>query len=203
MTSTVSDCIARLYPAAEQDTMSERWRTMTATPRTVRAITSTGRLQRVARVARVAQVTTRPVGTISLFLVATAVLGLTSLFFLWQSGQATTTAYRIDALNTRLLSLESDRAQLQSEIYQMPAKVLQTATTKYGMSVVNSNVQRSIDVPAPPPAQALAQTALSSGLGVARPQDASVAVRLDTTNTTPGTWWQALWSGLAGLTASH
>ena len=68
---------------------------MTATPRTIhaRALTSTPRSRRVTGV------TTRPFGAVSLFLAATAILGATSLLFLWQTGQATPTAFNIQSLD--------------------------------------------------------------------------------------------------------
>ena len=45
--------------------------------------------------------TTRPFGTISLFLAATGILGLTSLCYLWQAGQATAAAMHIQTLRCR------------------------------------------------------------------------------------------------------
>src|SRR5207247_11299042 len=100
---------------------------MSVTPRTLRTVTmpAAPRLRR----------TTRPFGTISLFLAATGILGLTSLCYLWQAGQATAAAMHIQALDYQLQSALNQTFQLESQVAQLtsPATAMQAASTKYRM----------------------------------------------------------------------
>ncbi len=162
---------------------------MTVTPRTIhaRAITSTPRQRRVTGV------TTRPFGTVSLFLAATAILGATSLLFLWQTGQATTTAFNIQALSRQLTDDQNEGAFLESQAYgeKSSVQIMPVAIKAYGMSLHNGDPQRTIDVPV----QATIQTANALPASISG-TTASASVRLSTTNATMTPWWQGLWDAL-------
>ena len=84
---------------------------MSVTPRTLRAVTmpAAPRLRR----------TPRPFGTISLFLAATGILGLTSLCYLWQAGQATAAAMRIQTLSAQLQSAQNQWLQLEAQVARL------------------------------------------------------------------------------------
>jgi hypothetical protein len=117
---------------------------MSVTPRTLRAVTmpAAPRLRRAPR----------PFGTISLFLAATGILGLTSLCYLWQAGQATAAAMHIQALTSQLQSTQTQWLQLQSQVAQLrsAATVLEVATTTYGMSMpADPSTVHQINVPGP------------------------------------------------------
>ncbi len=165
---------------------------MTATPRTIhaRAITSTPRPRRVAGVTA-----TRPFGAVSLFLAATAILGATSLLFLWQTGQATTTAFNIQALSQQLIDDQNKGAILQSQAYgeKSSVQIMPVAISTYGMSLHNGDAQRTIDVPV----QATIQTA-GAGPAPGSGTTASASVRLSTTSASMTSWWQGLWDLLGG-----
>ncbi len=170
---------------------------MTATPRTIhaRAITSTPRSRRVTGV------TTRPFGAVSLFLAATAILGATSLLFLWQTGQATTTAFNIQSLSHRLADDQNEGALLESQAYgeKSSVQIMPAAISKYGMSLHNGDSQRTIDVPIPATIQT-ANTANTANTVFAPDSGttASASVRLATTSATMTSWWQGLWDLLGG-----
>src|SRR5436189_3620844 len=117
---------------------------MSVTPRTLRAVTmpAAPRLRRDPR----------PFGTISLFLAATGILGLTSLCYLWQAGQATAAAMHIQTLTSQLQSTQNQWLQLQSQVAQVKsdATVMEVATTTYGMSLpADPSTVHQIDVPGP------------------------------------------------------
>ncbi len=167
---------------------------MTATSRTIhaRAITSTPRPRRVASVTA-----TRPFGAVSLFLAATAILGATSLLFLWQTGQATTTAFNIQALSQQLTDDQNQGAILQSQAYgeKSSVQIMPVAIRTYGMSLHNGDAQRTIDVPV----QATIQTAgAGPAPGSGSSSTTSASVRLSTTSAVTMSWWQGLWNLLGG-----
>jgi len=165
---------------------------MTATPRTIhaRAITSTPRPRRVASVTA-----TRPFGAVSLFLAATAILGATSLLFLWQTGQATTTAFNIQALSQQLTDDQNQGAILESQAYgeKSSVQIMPVAIKTYGMSLHNGDPQHTIDVPVQATMQA-AGPVPAPGSGTT----ASASVRLSTTSASMTSWWQGLWDLLGG-----
>ena len=161
---------------------------MSATPRTLRAVT----MPAAPRVQRATRRHTRPFGTMSLFLAATGILGLTSLCYLWQAGQATAAAMHIQALTAQLQSTQNQWLQLQSQVAQLrsAATVLEVATTTYGMSMpADPSTVRQISVPGPVAPRVVAVPAHGAGvhLGVAA-TDAAVT-----------SWWQEAWVALYKL----
>ena len=152
---------------------------MSATPRTLRAVTmpAAPRLRR----------TPRPFGTISLFLAATGLLGLTSLCYLWQAGQATAAAMRIQALTSQLQGAENQRLQLESQVAQLTsdATVMQVAATKYGMSMpADPSTVHQIDVPGP---------VVTKVVAVAPVRSSGVRLGVGTTDVVVTSWWQEAW----------
>ena len=153
---------------------------MSVTPRTLRAVTmpTAPRLRR----------TSRPFGTISLFLAATGLLGLTSLCYLWQAGQATAAAMRIQTLTSQLQSAQSQWLQLESEVARLKsdATVIQVASTTYGMSMpADPSTVHQIDVPGPVVTKVVAVPAPLRGAGV--------HLDVATTDAAVTTWWQEAW----------
>lgn len=163
---------------------------MSATPRTMRVVS----VPSAPRFRRVTSVRPRPFGTISLFLAATGILGLTSLCYLWQAGQATSAALQIPRLNAELTSANNLTAQLQGQIDQQTSYgvVTQLARTKYGMIMPSD------------PSQVLPLTV--QGPTVTRvvvvPTHAHAApasVRLPATDAAVTAWWQDAWVALYKL----
>jgi len=159
---------------------------MSVTPRTLRAVTmpATPRLRR----------TPRPFGTISLFLAATGILGLTSLCYLWQAGQATAAAMHIQTLASQLQSAQNQWLQLESQVAQLrsEATVLQVASTKYGMSMpADPSTVHQIDVPGPVVTKVVAVPVPNRGAGV--------HLGVATTDVAVATWWQEAWVALYTL----
>ncbi len=155
---------------------------MAANPRTVRTVRS---LTARSRLHRVAVAQSRSFGTVSVFLTATVVLGLTALFFLWQSGTGLKSEYQVQHLQTYLSSLQSDQIQLESHKALLQQTSLQSAA-KYHMSLYNAAPQRVITATLPVGASSAASA-----------QDAApmqATIRLSTTSTATGSWAQALWT---------
>src|SRR5437588_3861159 len=133
---------------------------MSVTPRTLRAVT----MPAVPRLRRAPH----PFGTISLFLAATGILGLTSLCYLWQAGQATAAAMRIQTLTPQMQSAENQRLQLESQVEQLTseATVWQAATTTFGMSMpADPSTVHQIDVPGPVVTKVVAVPVPNRGAG--------------------------------------
>lgn len=163
---------------------------MSATPRTMRAVA----LPSAPRVRRVVRVHARPFGTISLFLAATGILGLTSLFYVWQSGQATSAGLRIQAKQVELWSAENQTAALRSRIANLTSDgaVMQAARTTYGMTMPADTstmqqigipgrvITRVVVVPAPP----------------RRSASATTSVKVTATDSAITSWWQEAWVAL-------
>jgi cell division protein FtsB len=159
---------------------------MSVTPRTLRAVT----LPAAPRLRR----TPRPFGTISLFLAATGILGLTSLCYLWQAGQATAAAMRIQALTSQLQSAENQRLQLESQVAQLTsdATVMQVAATTYGMSMpADPSTVHQIDVPGPVVTKVVAVPAPVRSSGV--------RLGVGATDVVVTSWWQEAWVALSKL----
>jgi cell division protein FtsB len=159
---------------------------MSVTPRTLRAVT----LPTAPRLRR----TPRPFGTISLFLAATGLLGLTSLCYLWQAGQATAAAMRIQALTAQLQGAENQRLQLESQVAQLTseATVMQVAATKYGMSMpADPSTVHQLDVPGPMVTKVVAVPAPVRRSGV--------RLGVGTTDVVVTSWWQEGWVALYKL----
>jgi cell division protein FtsB len=159
---------------------------MSVTPRTLRAVT----LPAAPRLRR----TPRPFGTISLFLAATGILGLTSLCYLWQAGQATAAAMRIQALTAQLQGAENQRLQLESQVAQLTsdATVMQVAATQYGMSMpADPSTVHQIDVPGPVVTKVVAVPAPVRSSGV--------RLGVGTTDVVVTSWWQEAWVALYKL----
>jgi cell division protein FtsB len=159
---------------------------MSVTPRTLRAVT----LPTAPRLRR----TPRPFGTISLFLAATGLLGLTSLCYLWQAGQATAAAMRIQALTAQLQGAENQRLQLESQVAHLTsgATVMQVAATKYGMSMpADPSTVHQIDVPGPVVTKVVAVPAPVRSSGV--------RLGVGTTDVMVTAWWQEAWVALYKL----
>ncbi|HKO23866.1 MAG TPA: hypothetical protein VJY65_03905 [Chloroflexota bacterium] len=159
---------------------------MSVTPRTLRAVT----LPAAPRLRR----TPRPFGTISLFLAATGILGLTSLCYLWQAGQATAAAMRIQALSAQLQGAENQRLQLESQVAHLTseATVMQVAATKYGMSMpADPSTVHQIDVPGPVVTKVVAVPAPVRSSGV--------RLGVGTTDVVVTSWWQEAWVALYKL----
>lgn len=164
---------------------------MSATPRTMRVVS----LPSATRFRRVVTVRSRPFGTISLFLAATAILGLTSLCYLWQAGQATDAALKIPSLNGAYQSANNLNAQLKAEIYNRTSfnVVTQIAKTKYGMTMPSD------------PSLALPISVRGGTVTrvVAAPIHAHTAppasVRLPATDAAVTSWWQDAWVALYRL----
>jgi hypothetical protein len=157
---------------------------MSVTPRTLRAVT----LPAAPRLRR----TPRPFGTISLFLAATGILGLTSLCYLWQAGQATAAAMRIQALTSQLQGAENQRLQLESQVAQLTsdATVMQVAATTYGMSMpADPSTVHQIDVPGPMVTKVVAVPAPVRSSGV--------RLGMGATNVVVASWWQEAWVALS------
>ena len=159
---------------------------MSVTPRTLRAVTmpAAPRLRR----------TPRPFGTISLFLAATGILGLTSLCYLWQAGQATAAAMRIQTLSAQLQSAQNQWLQLESQVARLKseATVMQVATTTYGMSMpADPSTVHQIDVPGP---------VVTKVVAVPAPvRSAEVRLGVGTTDVAVTSWWQEAWVALYKL----
>jgi cell division protein FtsL len=153
---------------------------MSVTPRTLRAVTmpAAPRLRR----------TPRPFGTISLFLAATGILGLTSLCYLWQAGQATAAAMRIQTLTSQRQSAQNQWLQLESQVAQLKsyATVMQVASTKYGMSMpADPSTVHQIDVPGP---------VVTKVVAVPVPvRSAGVRLGVGATDAAVTSWWQEAW----------
>jgi len=153
---------------------------MSVTPRTLRAVTmpATPRLRR----------TPRPFGTISLFLAATGILGLTSLCYLWQAGQATAAAMHIQTLTSQLQSTQNQWLQLQSQVAQVKseATVMEVATTAYGMSMpADPSTVHQINVPGP---------VVTKVVAVPVPvRSAGVRLGVGATDAAVTSWWQEAW----------
>ena len=159
---------------------------MSVTPRTLRAVTmpAAPRLRR----------TPRPFGTISLFLAATGILGLTSLCYLWQAGQATAAAMHIQALTSQLQSAENQRLQLESQVAQLTssATVMQEASTTYSMSMpADPSTVHQIDLPGPMVTKVVAVPAPVRSAGV--------RLGVGTTDAAVTSWWQEAWVALYKL----
>jgi hypothetical protein len=159
---------------------------MSVTPRTLRAVTmpAAPRLRR----------TPRPFGTISLFLAATGILGLTSLCYLWQAGQATAAAMHIQALTSQLQSAENQRLQLESQVAQLTssATVMQEASTTYSMSMpADPSTVHQIDVPGPVVTKVVAVPAPVRSVGV--------RLGVGATDAAVTSWWQEAWVALYKL----
>ena len=163
---------------------------MSATPRTIRtvALPSAPRMRRVARVRR------RPFGTISLFLAATGILGLTSLCYVWESGQATTAALNIQVLQSQLLSKENQTAMLRSRVANLTSDgvVMQAARTKYGMIMPpDTSSMQQITVPGP---------VITHRVVVpASPHVATATTHVAATDAAVTSWWQQAWVALYKL----
>jgi cell division protein FtsB len=141
--------------------------------------------------------TPRPFGTISLFLAATGILGLTSLCYLWQAGQATAAGMRIQALTSQLQSAQNQRLQLESQVAQLTsdATVIQVASTKYGMSMpADPSTVHQIDVPGPVVTKVVAAPAPVRSAGV--------RLGVGATDAAVTSWWQAAWVALYRLLRS-
>ena len=159
---------------------------MSVTPRTLRAVTmpAAPRLRR----------TPRPFGTISLFLAATGILGLTSLCYLWQAGQATAAAMHIQALTSQLQSAENQRLQLESQVAQLTssATVMQEASTTYSMSMpADPSTVHQIDLPGPMVTKVVAVPAPVRSAGV--------RLGVGATDAAVTSWWQEAWVALYKL----
>ena len=177
---------------------------MSVTPRTLRAVTmpAAPRLRRAPR----------PFGTISLFLAATGILGLTSLCYLWQAGQATAAAMHIQTLTSQLQSTQNQWLQLQSQVAQVKseATVMAVATTTYGMSLpADPSTVHQIDVPGPVVTKVVAvpvpwggESRTADG-GRRSPTSAShlspSALAVGATDVAVTSWWQEAWVALYKL----
>lgn len=163
---------------------------MSATPRTMRSVA----VPAPPQFRRVARVNTRPFGTITLFLAATGILGVTSLCYVWQAGLRTSSGYQIQALQAQLTSLQNTRADLQSRIEALksPDVVAAAARTKYGMQMpTDPSVVTEITVPGP-----LIVTYKYVPVSVAA---AGPSVRVQATNAAVTSWWQDAWVALYKL----
>jgi len=126
-----------------------------------------------------------PDGTVSVFLLATVVLGLTALFFLWQSGTGLKSEYQVQHLQAYLSSLQSETIRLQNQAFLLRQTSLPSAA-RYGMSLYNAAPQRVITATLP-----------SGTLSTANAQDTAplqATIRLSTTSTATGSWAQSLWT---------
>lgn len=156
---------------------------MAVHPRTIRTVRS---LTAGSRLRHVAAVQSPSFGTISVFLAATVVLGLTALFFLWQSGTGLKSEYQIQQLQVRLSSLQSAQIQLESQAAELQQKSLQLAG-RYHMSLYNAAPQRSITATLP--------TAAAPSVASAQSAAAMQApIRLSTTSAATESWQQQLWT---------
>jgi hypothetical protein len=148
------------------------------------------------RIRRVARVNARPFGTISLFLAATAILGLTSLCYLWQSGQATAAGLHIQTLQAELWSAENQTAALRSRIANLTSDgvVMQAAHDKYGMTMPpDTSSMQQISIPGP---------VITKVVVVPAPAHAAsrrATVRLAATDAAVTSWWQDAWVALYKL----
>lgn len=165
---------------------------MTATPRTVRpvAMPPSRFVGAQSRLRRISGVNTRPFGAISLFLAATGILGLTSLGYLTQSGQATAAALHIPELTQQLQIAQNRTAQLKSQIDQVTSSgTIMQAAKKYGM-VLPSDPSSIAQVTVPAPAVTRIVVVPTA------PTHPVAHVRLSTTNVAVTSWWQDMWVAL-------
>jgi cell division protein FtsB len=143
---------------------------------------------------RVARVRRRPFGTISLFLAATGILGLTSLCYVWESGQATTAALNIQVLQGQLLNAENQTAALRSRVANLTSDgvVMQAARTKYGMIMPSdTSSMQQITVPGP---------VITHRVVVpASPHVATATTHVAATDAAVTSWWQQAWVALYKL----
>ncbi len=165
---------------------------MSATPRTMRVVS----LPSATRFRRVVTVRSRPFGTISLFLAATAILGLTSLCYLWQAGQATDAALKIPALNAAYQNANNLNATLKAEIYYRTSYnvVTQIARTKYGM-IAPSDPSLALPISV----RGGAATRVVPAPATAPRHTAPASVRLPATDAAVTSWWQDAWVALYKL----
>lgn len=165
---------------------------MTATPRTIRPVAlPPSRLTGArTRLRRAPGDVTRPFGAVSLFLAATGILGLTSVFYLSQSGQATTAALKIPQLQAQLSAARNTTAQLRSQVYQLTApNVVMQAAKQYGMTIpTDTSAIAQITVPG----QVVTRVVVMPAATHRTP----VHVPLTTTNLGVTSWWQNLWVAL-------
>ena len=163
---------------------------MSAAPRTMRAVS----IPSNTRLRRVANAGVRPVGTISVFLAATAILGLTSLGYLWQSGQALKAGVRVHMMEEQLQGLDNTTKQLQSQIASLQSYgiIIQSAYTKYGMRNVDPSIVHAVRVPA---------IAITRIVAVPAPaaHPATTHLRLAGSDAAVTSWWQDAWVVLYGL----
>lgn len=169
---------------------------MSATPRTMRVVS----VPSAPRFRRVVTVHPRPFGTISLFLVATGILGLTSLCYLWQAGQATSAALQIPRLNADLLGANNLTAQLKTQIDQRTSfdVVTQLAMTTYGMK---NPTDPSLALPLAvtgPAVMRIIPVAVAVAVPVHR-AGVPASVRIPATDAAVTAWWQDAWVALYKL----
>lgn len=159
---------------------------MSATPRTMRTVT----VPTAPRLRRVVGVGSRPLGPVTLFLVATAILGVTSLTYVWQAGQRTAAGMNIQALDSQLQNAMNTQRYLVTQIERLTSTdaVLQAASSKYHMRMpADPSTVETIVVPGPVvtvpkivPAPAPAHAARTN-------------VRVATTDAAVTSWWQDAW----------
>jgi cell division protein FtsL len=163
---------------------------MSATPRTIRSIT----VPAAPRFRRVAGVNTRRFGPITMFLIATAILGVTSLCFVWQAGVRTAAGMNIQDLQSRLAVAQNTQYELQSQIAGLTSNdtILSAAATRFHMRAPDSQtVVYPVVVPGP----------VITKVVVVRtpPTRPTTAVRLPTTDAAVASWWQNAWAFFSRL----
>lgn len=161
---------------------------------TLRPMTTVALPSAAPRIRRVTRVHARPFGAISLFLAATGILGLTSLCYVWESGQATRAALNIQARQAQLWTLENQTAALRSRIANLTSDgaVMQAARTQYGMTMPpDTSSTQQIVVPGP-----VITTYVADPVA---PRVATVNAHLSTTDAAVTSWWQQAWVALYTL----
>lgn len=163
---------------------------MSATPRTIRAVA----MPAAPRIRRVVGVHARPFGTITLFLIATTILGITSLLYVWEAGQRTAAGMVIQQRQALLQNAYNAQQDLINQINKLTSTdtVLQVATTRYHMHMpADPSTVDVMTIPQPSITRIIPMTA------PARP--AGVSLRVTATDAAVTSWWQDAWALLYRL----
>lgn len=163
-------------------------RAVSSAPRIITARTPRPVAPRNLRLRQLSGVNVRPFGTISLFIYATLILGATSLLYLWQNAQTMEMSLNIPRLQLQYIYAQNQYQDLkqQEAVLTSPARVMDLATRKYGLVRVDPSTARVVTVPQPAKVRVVVVPD--------KPRQPSASVRLSSTGTTIGSWWQDAWS---------
>ncbi len=161
---------------------------MSAAPRTMRTVT----MPTAPRFRRVSRLSAQQFAPFTLFMIATALLGVTSLCYVWQVGQSTTATMMYNANTIVLNNALNDTNALQQKIDHLKSPgVIMQAAKRYGMYMPNAAYVTYIYVRKPDVIKYVYVPAS------ARP--APTSVRVAATSASVASWWQDAWVALYRL----